>query len=103
MAGALREPVIVLVGGPWDRQAFYVSDWDDRRQAAQRMRRVPDELCGYALAYRPETSGSLRWIWTAGDGWPTNACSPGDLRSTSGGGALPQSSVLGDSGRDRQP
>ncbi|WP_406051329.1 hypothetical protein [Kribbella sp. NBC_00889] len=70
---ALREPVIVLVGGPWDRQAFYVTDWEDRRQAAQRMGRTADELCGCALAYAPDAPGSLRWSWTAGENWPMNA------------------------------
>jgi hypothetical protein len=29
------------------------------------MGRTADELCGCALAYRPEAPGSLRWIWTA--------------------------------------
>jgi hypothetical protein len=70
---ALREPVIVLAGGPWDRQAFYVTDWEDRRHAAQRMGRTADELCGCALAYQPEAPGSLRWIWAASENWPMNA------------------------------
>lgn len=70
MRGPLREPVVTLVGGPGDRQVFYVSDWDERRLVAERMGRTVDEFCGWALAYQPETPGSLRWIWTAGERWP---------------------------------
>jgi len=70
MSGQLREPVITLDGGPWDRQTFYVSDWEDRRLAAERMRRTADELCGCALAYRPETPRGLRWVWTGSEDWP---------------------------------
>jgi hypothetical protein len=68
MPGPLREPVITLVGGTGDRQVFYVSDWEERRLAAERMGRTA--VCGWPLAYQPETSGSLRWIWTAGGQWP---------------------------------
>ena len=60
-------PVVTLIGGPWDRQVFYVSDWEERRRAAERMGRSADELCGCALAYRPEAPNSLRWIWAGGD------------------------------------
>ena len=70
MPGPMREPVITLTGGPWDRQAFYVSDWEDTRQAAEHMGRTADEFCGWPLAYRQETTGSSRWAWTAGQGWP---------------------------------
>ena len=70
MPGPLREPVITLAGGPWDRQAFYVTEWDDCRRAAELMGRTPDEFCGWPLAYRQETAGSHRWIWTAGENWP---------------------------------
>ena len=70
MSGPLREPVITLVGGPWDRQAFYVSDWEDTRGAAERMRRTPDEFCGWPLAYDPEAPGSHRWVWFVGTDWP---------------------------------
>ncbi|WP_432877223.1 hypothetical protein ACQPYH_28295 [Kribbella sp. CA-245084] len=60
MSGPLREPVITLVGGPWDRHVYYVSDWDDTRQAAERMGRTAAEFCGWSLAYRSETPGSSR-------------------------------------------
>lgn len=70
MAGPSREPTITLVGGPWDRQVFYVSEWEDQRLAAQRMGRTADEFCGWSLAYRPETPGGSRWVWTGGQGWP---------------------------------
>jgi hypothetical protein len=73
MSGPLREPVITLVGGPWDRQAFYVSDWEDTRLAAERMGRTAEEFCGWPLAYRPETPGSHRWVWSAGTKWPRKA------------------------------
>jgi hypothetical protein len=51
---------------------FYVADWEERRRAAERMGRSADELCGCALAYRPEAPNSVRWIWAGGDRWPTN-------------------------------
>jgi len=70
MPGPLREPVITLVGGPGDRQVFYVSDWEERRQAAERMGRTSDEFCGWPLANQPETQGSTRWIWVGGERWP---------------------------------
>ena len=70
MPGPLREPVITLVGGPGDRQVFYVSDWEERRLAAERMGRTADEFCGWPLAYQPETHGSTRWVWTGGERWP---------------------------------
>lgn len=70
MSGPLREPVITLVGGPWDRQAFYVSDWEDTRLAAERIGRAAQEFCGWPLAYRPEAPGSHRWAWSAGTDWP---------------------------------
>jgi hypothetical protein len=66
MPGPLRESVVTLVGGPGDRQVFYISDWEERRRAAERMGRTADEFCGWALAYRPEAPGSQRWIWTGG-------------------------------------
>jgi hypothetical protein len=47
-----------LVGGPRDRQVFYLSDWEGTRLAAERMGRTADEFCGWPLAYRPETPGS---------------------------------------------
>jgi hypothetical protein len=71
MTGPLREPVITLVGGPRDRQVFYLSDWEGTRLAAERMGRTADEFCGWPLAYRPETPGGLRWIWAAGQDWPS--------------------------------
>ncbi len=71
MTGALREPVITLSGGPWDRQAFYTSEWNDQRHAAELMGRTADEFCGWPLAYRPEAPGRLRWIWTANANWPS--------------------------------
>ena len=70
MPGPLREPVITLAGGPWDRQAFYVTEWHACRQAAELMGRTPDEFCGWPLAYRQETPGGHRWIWTASENWP---------------------------------
>lgn len=71
MPGPLREPVITLSGGLWDRQVFYVSDWDERRRAAERMGRTADDFCGWPRAYRQDTASSHRWIWTAGADWPT--------------------------------
>ncbi|MGW6279319.1 hypothetical protein [Kribbella sp. NPDC055071] len=70
MPGPQREPTITLVGGPWDRQVYYASDWEDTRQAAERMGRTADEFCGWPLAYRPEMPGSSRWVWAAGQDWP---------------------------------
>jgi hypothetical protein len=34
-----------------------------------------NELCGWALAYEPETAGS-RWGWAAGNDWPRNPARP---------------------------
>lgn len=70
MPGAQREAVITLVGGLADRQAFYVSDWEDQRRAAERMGRTAEEFCGWPLAYRPDPHGSNRWVWAAGPDWP---------------------------------
>jgi len=50
---------------------FYVSDWEERRRAAERMGRTADEFCGWPLAYQQEAAGSLRWTWTAGERWPS--------------------------------
>ena len=75
MPGPLREPVVTLVGGPGDRQVFYVSDWEERRRAAERMGRTADEFCGWPLAYQPP--GSTRWVWTGGERWRWKALASG--------------------------
>ncbi|GAA1582449.1 hypothetical protein GCM10009789_40270 [Kribbella sancticallisti] len=49
-----------------DRQLFYMSDWEDKRRAAQCVGRTADEFCGWPLAYRQESPGSSRWLWAAG-------------------------------------
>lgn len=64
MPSVRNEQVITLVGGPYDRQAFYRSDWDQFREAAQRFERTPDDVRGWVLGYRPETPSSPRWVWT---------------------------------------
>ncbi len=73
MPGPLRESVITLVGGPGDRQVVYVSDWEERRLAAERMGRTADEFCGWPLASQPETHGSTLGsgpVETGGERWP---------------------------------
>jgi len=54
----------------------------------------------WPLALQPVTSGSLRWVWTAGDRWPRRvAARPGGLRSSSPAarrGDAAGSGVIGD-------
>ena len=55
---AKNQQTIRLSGGPGNGQVFYVDDWEERRRAAERMRRSPDDVRGWALGYSP--SGQAR-------------------------------------------
>jgi hypothetical protein len=61
MSGGRR--MIRLSGGPGHGQVFYAEDWEERRRAARRMGRTPDDVRGWALAYRPAGDDSDVWIW----------------------------------------
>jgi len=61
---ARNQQVVRLSGGPGNGQVFYVDDWEERRLAAERMRRSPDDVRGWALGYSPERPGSDIWVWT---------------------------------------
>jgi hypothetical protein len=63
---ARSQQTIRLSGGPGNGQVFYAEDWDERRRAAERMRRSPDDVRGWALGYGPERPGSDVWIWAGG-------------------------------------
>src|SRR5689334_5929557 len=65
MPGPLRESVIALVGGSWDRMVYYASDWEDTPRAAGNLGRRAGEFCGWPLAYRHEPPAAL-----AGSGPP---------------------------------
>ena len=47
-----------------ERQVFYVDDREERRRAAERMGRAPDDVRGWALGYSPQRPGSDIWVWT---------------------------------------
>jgi hypothetical protein len=63
---ARNQQTIRLSGGPGNGQVFYVEDWEERRRAAKRMGRTPDDVRGWALGYRQERPGSDVWVWTGG-------------------------------------
>ncbi|MEJ1105731.1 MULTISPECIES: hypothetical protein [unclassified Kribbella] len=61
--GQSGRQTVRLSGGPGHGQVFYVEDWEERRRAAQRMGRTPDDTRGWALAYRPSPNNPDLWIW----------------------------------------
>jgi hypothetical protein len=50
---ARNQQTIRLSGGPGNGQVFYVDDWEERRHAAERMRRSPDDVRGWGTRLPP--------------------------------------------------
>ena len=82
MSGPLREPVITLAGGPWDRQVFYATDWEEVRRAAERLGRTPDESAAGRSPTAPRPTAAIAGYGPAaptGRGSREGAGSAGEL------------------------